>query len=111
LWNRTLDLTHFAKFLEYMAAVNSFMPSPTLPLLAWTATVAKTSLGIPLISGCWSRWGSLASAALPAIFGTAMAISFGLTSPMDNSVFSASAAAALLAQRAFRQHRQQSYPV
>jgi hypothetical protein len=34
---------------------------------------------------------------LLAIFGTAMAISFGIKSPMDYSVFSASAAAALLA--------------
>jgi len=32
-----------------------------------------------------------------ALFGTAMAISFGLKSPLDYSVFSASAAALLLA--------------
>jgi putative oxidoreductase len=110
LWDRTLDLKHFAKFLEYTAEVNSFMPPATIPLLAWAATVAETSLGILLISGWWSRWVSLASAVLLAMFGTAMAISFGLKSPMDYSVFSASAAAALLAQRAFRQHRQQSSP-
>jgi putative oxidoreductase len=110
LWDRTLDLKHFAKFLEYTAQVNSFMPPATIPLLAWAATVAETSLGILLISGWWSRWVALASAVLLVMFGTAMAISFGLKSPMDYSVFSASAAAALLAQRAFTQHRQQSSP-
>jgi hypothetical protein len=34
---------------------------------------------------------------LLALFGTAMAISFGIKSPLDYSVFSASAAALLLA--------------
>jgi len=42
---------------------------------------------------------ALGSAVLLAIFGTAMAISFGLKSPMDYSVFSASAGALLLASR------------
>jgi hypothetical protein len=39
----------------------------------------------------------LASALLLVLFGTAMAISFGIKSPMDYSVFSASAGAVLLA--------------
>jgi putative oxidoreductase len=42
---------------------------------------------------------------LLATFGTAMAISFGLKSPMDYSVFSGSGAAVLLALRAPRQSR------
>jgi putative oxidoreductase len=108
LWDGTLDLKHYAAFLEYAAEVNSFMPAASIPFLAWAATVAETSLGILLICGWWPRWVSLASAVLLAMFGTAMAISFGLKSPMDYSVFSASAAAALLAQQAFRQHRYQS---
>jgi hypothetical protein len=40
---------------------------------------------------------ALASAALLALFGTAMAISLGPKSPLDYSVFSASAGALLLA--------------
>jgi hypothetical protein len=40
---------------------------------------------------------ALGSALLLALFGIAMAISFGVKSPLDYSVFSASAAAALLA--------------
>ena len=104
LWDRRFDLKHFAKFIHYAAEVNSFMPAPTIPFIAWSATVAETSLGILLILGLWPRWVSLAAAILLAMFGTAMAISFGLQSPMDYSVFSASGAALLLALRAFREN-------
>jgi putative oxidoreductase len=97
LWDRTLDLQHFANFMEYTAEVNSFMPKTAIPYLAWAATVCETSLGVLLILGLWPRWVSLASAILLAMFATAMAISFGLKSPMDYSVYSASGAAVLLA--------------
>jgi putative oxidoreductase len=102
LWDRTLDLKHFAGFLEYAGEVLSFMPRAAIPYLAYTATICETSLGILLILGLWPRWVSLASAALLALFGTAMAISFGLKSPMDYSVYSASSAALLLALPALR---------
>ena len=102
LWDRTLDLKHFANFIEYAAQVNSFMPRTVIPWVAVLATVCETSLGILLIAGLWPRWVSLASAILLAMFGTAMAISFGLKSPMDYSVFSASGASVLLAVDAFR---------
>lgn len=102
LWDRTLDLRHFATFMQYTAEVNSFVPTPAIPFLAWGATFAETSCGILLILGLWPRWVSLASAILLAVFGTAMTISFGLKSPMDYSVFSASGAAVLLTLHAFR---------
>jgi len=103
LWDRTLDLKHFANFIQYTAEVNSFMPRAVIPFVAVAATVAETSLGILLILGLWRCWVSLASAILLAMFGTAMAISFGVKSPMDYSVFSASGAAVLFALDALRQ--------
>jgi len=103
LWDRTLDLKHFASFIEYTAEVNSFLPRAVIPYVAALATVCETTLGILLILGLWPRWVSLASAVLLAMFGTAMAISFGLKSPMDYSVFSASGAAVLLALNALGQ--------
>jgi len=103
LWDRTLDLKHFLNFIEYAAEVNSFLPRTIIPWVAVLATVCETSLGILLIMGLWPRWVSLASAVLLALFGTAMAISFGLKSPMDYSVFSASGASVLLALDAFRE--------
>src|SRR5438045_2683775 len=96
LWGKT-GYGDFAHFMQYTAQVNSFMPAFTIPFLAWAATVAELVLGIALISGVWPRWVALASALLLFLFGTAMAISFGLKSPLDYSVFSASAAAVLLA--------------
>jgi putative oxidoreductase len=96
------DSSGFKNFLAYTAQVNSFMPAATIPYLAWGATVAETLLGIALILGLWLRWTATGAAVLLAIFGTAMAISFGIKSPMDYSVFSASAAAVLLAVYASR---------
>ena len=101
LWGKYGDWGNFANFTRYTAQVNSFMPAVTAPFLAWTATVAETLFGILLILGLWLRWVALGSAVLLATFGTAMAISFGLKSPLDYSVFSASGAALLLALRAY----------
>jgi uncharacterized membrane protein YphA (DoxX/SURF4 family) len=109
LWDRTLDLKHFANFMQYAAEVNSFLPKAWIPFVAWAATIAETSCGILLMLGVWPRWVSLASAVLLAMFGTAMAISFGIKSPMDYSVFSASAAAVLLMLHAFTQDGRPSF--
>jgi uncharacterized membrane protein YphA (DoxX/SURF4 family) len=108
LWDKTLDLKHFANFIGYTAEVNSFLPRAVIPYVAMTATVCETSLGILLMLGLWPRCVSLASAALLAMFGTAMAASFGLKSPMDYSVFSASGAAVLFALDASRQQNGRS---
>jgi|SRR5580658_3215267 putative oxidoreductase len=97
LWGRYGGWGNFANFTKYTGQVNSFMPAFAVPFLAWAATVAETSLGIGLILGLWPRWVALGAALLLAIFGSAMAISFGAKSPMDYSVFSASAGALLLA--------------
>jgi uncharacterized membrane protein YphA (DoxX/SURF4 family) len=85
--------------MQYTAKVNSFMPPAAIPFLAWAATVGELFCGIALILGIWPRWVALGSALLLALFGIAMAISFGIKSPMDYSVFSASGAAILLALR------------
>lgn len=94
---RNVGYGDFAGFEAYTAKVNSFMPASTIPFLAWAATAAEFTLGVALILGIRPRWVALASALLLMLFGTAMAISFGIKSPMDYSVFSASAAAVLLA--------------
>lgn len=86
----------FAQFVRYTGQVNSFMPAFTVPFLAIAATVAETSLGLALLAGIKIEWTALAAAILLAMFGTAMAISFGPKEPLDYSVFSASAAALLL---------------
>jgi uncharacterized membrane protein YphA (DoxX/SURF4 family) len=99
LWHGQFSLRPFGDFLSYTAEVNSFMPAYTIPFLAWSATVAETSLAVLLILGVWPRPVAISSAVLLAMFGTAMAISLGPKSPLDYSVFSASSAALLLALR------------
>jgi len=97
LYGTDVGYGNYANFVKYTGQVNAFMPAWSIPFLAGAATVAELVLGVLLIAGVWKRWVALGSAALLAIFGTAMAISFGPWSPLDYSVFSASAAALLLA--------------
>jgi putative oxidoreductase len=98
LWRgRNVGYGNFDGFISYTAKVNSFMPAFSIPFLAWSATIAELVLGVLLLWGLWLRWTALASALLLILFGTAMAISFGAKSPLDYSVFTASAAAILLA--------------
>lgn len=88
----------FAEFIRYTGDVNSFLPAATYPFLAVAATIAETTLGILLVIGFRLRWTALAASILLATFAIAMAISFGIKSPLDYSVFSASAGALLLAR-------------
>jgi putative oxidoreductase len=81
----------------HIRALNAFMPASTAVFLAWAATIVETSLALALIAGVQTRWAAAGSAVLLAWFGTAMAIADGPKSPLDYSVFSASAAALLLA--------------
>jgi uncharacterized membrane protein YphA (DoxX/SURF4 family) len=92
----------FAQFVQYTAEVNSFLPASLAPALAIAATIAETTLGILLIAGFKPRWTGIAGAILLALFGTAMSISGGIKSAFDASVFSASAAALLMAVLAER---------
>jgi len=99
---RNVGYGNFEGFLQYTAKVNAFMPPSTIPFLGWAATVAEFSLGLALVLGLWLRWAALGSSLLLILFGTAMAISFGIKSPLDYSVFSASAGALVLALYEFR---------
>ena len=97
LWGKYGGWGNFANFTKYTGEVLSFMPVSVIPFLAWAATIAELSLGILLILGLWTRWVAFGAVTLLFLFGTSMAISFGFKSPLDYSVFSASAGALLLA--------------
>jgi uncharacterized membrane protein YphA (DoxX/SURF4 family) len=98
-WGKGVGYGSFANFVRYTAQVNAFMPAATIPFLAWAATVGELVLGVLLVLGLWPRPVALASALLLALFGVAMAISFGIKEPLDYSVFSACACALLVACR------------
>ena len=97
LWRGRPIAVSFAGFVRYTGDVIAFAPRPMIPALAVTATAAELSLGIALVLGVRPRATAIASAVLLALFATSMAISLGPQAPLDYSVYSASAAAALLA--------------
>jgi putative oxidoreductase len=96
-WGEGVGYGSYANFVRYTGEVNAFMPAATIPYLAHAATAAELGLGVALMLGVWPRATAWASAALLGLFGTAMAISLGVKSPLDYSVFSAAGAAILLA--------------
>jgi len=78
--------------------VLAFVPDAAVKPLLVAATIAEASLGVLLLVGSWPRTVGLAAAALLATFGLSMALSAGIRSPLEYSVFSASAAALLVAR-------------
>lgn len=96
LYSKGVGYGNFSNFLDYTAQVNSFMPAFMIPILGWAETVCESVLGALLIIGFWPRFTTFAPSILLALFGIAMAISFGIISPLNYSVFSASACSLLL---------------
>jgi uncharacterized membrane protein YphA (DoxX/SURF4 family) len=88
---------NFARFVEYTGAVMSLFPSSLTVSFAWAATVAETLFGILLILGFKTRVASVLSGLLLLSFAIGMATGLGIKKPFDYSVFSAAAAAFLLA--------------
>jgi uncharacterized membrane protein YphA (DoxX/SURF4 family) len=87
----------FAHFVEYTGAVMSLFPSSLTASFAWAATVAETLFGILLIAGFKIRMASVLSGLLLLSFAMGMVTGLGIKTPFDYSVFSAAAAAFLLA--------------
>jgi uncharacterized membrane protein YphA (DoxX/SURF4 family) len=85
--------------VKYTGAVMSLFPSSLTVSFAWVATVAETLFGILLIAGFKIRMVSVLSGFLLLLFAIGMATGLGIKAPLDYSVFSAAAAAFLLALR------------
>jgi len=88
---------NFAHFVQYTGAVTSLFPSSLTVPFAWAATLAETLFGILLIAGFKVRIVSVLSGLLLLSFALGMATGLGVKTPFDYSVFSAAAAAFLLA--------------
>jgi uncharacterized membrane protein YphA (DoxX/SURF4 family) len=87
----------FAHFVEYTGTVLSLFPSSWTLSFAWAATVAETLFGILLVVGFKTRITSVLSGLLLLSFAIGMVTGLGIKKPLDYSVFSAAAAAFLLA--------------
>ena len=87
-------------FVDYVAKLNWFAPPASIPILAWTSTVAEVVLGIGLLIGWQLRWFALAAGLLLLSFAITMTLALGVKAPLDFSVFAAAGGAFLLAATA-----------
>jgi putative oxidoreductase len=92
-WVSWGDWHHFS---VYAHEVMGFLPGGLAEALAVIATIAEISIGILLLLGLFTRQAAIGSGVLTACFAVAMAISYGITSPINYSVFTVSAASFLL---------------
>ena len=87
-------------FVDYVAKLNWFAPPASVPILAWTSTVAEVLLAIGLLIGWQLRWFALAAGLLLLSFAITMTLALGVKAPLDFSVFAAAGGAFLLAASA-----------
>jgi uncharacterized membrane protein YphA (DoxX/SURF4 family) len=85
------------KYEEYVATLNWFLPQASISVVGWAATIAEVLLAVGLLTGWKTHWFAAASGGLLTLFVLAMAVALGPKAPLDYSVFSAAAAAWLLA--------------
>ena len=98
LWGKRVSVSEaWNSFLNYTAAVNSFMPKNAISTIAVLATILEVGFAILLLLGFKTRYASFGAGTLLLLFALAMACSFGIKEPLDYSVFAASAGAFLLA--------------
>lgn len=86
----------WAHFLDYAQKVMTFLPNGVVPALAVLATIGEAVFGALLLMGLFTRFAAIGSGILSLLFALAMAISFGIESPLGYSVFTLSAASFLL---------------
>ena len=88
---------NYTRFVDYTAKLNWFLPGAMIPALAIIATAAETLFGLLLVLGWKTRITALLSGFLLTAFALTMTIALGVKAPLNFSVFSAAAAAFLLA--------------
>ena len=91
---------NYARFVDYTATLNWFLPAATIPALAMISTAAETLLGLLLVVGWNTRIVALLSGALLTTFALTMTVALGVKAPLNFSVFSAAGGALLLGARA-----------
>src|SRR5215470_7229101 len=72
---------NYARFVDYTAKLNWFLPALTIPALANITTAAETLFGILLVLGWKTRIAALLSGVLLTIFALAMTIALGVKAP------------------------------
>jgi uncharacterized membrane protein YphA (DoxX/SURF4 family) len=84
-------------FADYAHQLVPFASGWLLTVIVWAATAAEATLGVLLLTGWRPKLVGAATCLVLTVFGTAMAVSLGMESPLNYSVFSAASAAAAYA--------------
>jgi hypothetical protein len=84
-------------FADYTHQLVPFASGWLLTVMVWMATGTEATLGVLLLTGWRPRLIGAATCLVLIVFGTAMAVSLGMESPLSYSVFSAASAAAAYA--------------
>ncbi len=87
----------WSHFMTYARQVMGFLPGKIIPVFAVIATVGEALCGLLILAGFFTRMAAIGSGILSLCFAIAMAISFGIDSPIGYSVFTLSAASFVLA--------------
>jgi hypothetical protein len=85
------------RFADYAHQLVPFASGWLLTVIVWTATATEATLGILLLAAWRPKLVGAATCVVLTIFGTAMAMSLGIESPLSYNVFSAASAAAAYA--------------
>ena len=81
-------------FADYAHQLVPFASGWLLTVIVWAATATEATLGVLLLTGWRPKLVGAATCLVLIVFGTAMAVSLGMESPLSYSVFSAASAAA-----------------
>jgi uncharacterized membrane protein YphA (DoxX/SURF4 family) len=84
-------------FADYAHQLVPFASGWLLTVIVWATTATEATLGVLLLTGWRPKLVGAATCLVLIVFGTAMAVSLGMESPLSYSVFSAASAAAAYA--------------
>lgn len=87
----------WSHFIAYCRQVMHFLPNVLVAPLAVIASTCEVTFGLLLLLGLFTRVAAVGSGLLSLCFAISMAISFGIESPLNYSVFTLSAASFVLA--------------
>ena len=86
----------WAHFLAYTQKLNWFLPHILIAPVGVVATFLESFLALGLLVGIWPRFFAFATASLMLMFALSMTFALGIKAPLNYSVYTAAAAAAVL---------------
>jgi uncharacterized membrane protein YphA (DoxX/SURF4 family) len=94
---RNVAWGNYARFVDYTAKLDWFVPAAMIPAVALIATAAEALFGLLLVLGWKTRVTAFLSGVLLTAFALTMTVALGAKAPLNFSVFSAAGGAFLLA--------------